>query len=474
MQKTYLTLDTKSAGSQATVQAKLGDTGRRLVISLTNGENPYEIPEDAYAVLMGSKPDGNVLYNAVAIQNQKLIYTFTEQTATAVGITECEVRLYRPNEAVLTTARFDLAVDGTVYSDTKVESTSEYTALKGLIAQVLEILQNRETAITELNGKLPDEVGHLILTSDSIDMDDGDGGWAGLNVTEAVDQVQSQIDDLARDVVRKVNGLIPEKTGNVLIGAEDISTQQEEWQFQGTVTAALDELCAMLKGKVSEETVKSLVADALANYATTGDVNAAIVNALTNYVTAQGLADTLAEALADYATADQVAKLPKKVNSIGPDAEGNVEITSDNIYMDDGEGGWGGFVLTDVIDELNQGIAAVPTESKINQLINAKLAELPAGGETDVQINGTSIVQGGVANIPLSGSLEYADGYLRVRQTAVENITQRVATRALTLDKLDVAVKAALCDEAGAAWTAEEQAAARARLGILTTEGVTF
>ena len=294
------------------------------------------------------------------------------------------------------------------------------------------------------------------------------------SMSTELNSIGQNVDTLSRDMVRKVNNVIPGSDGNVTVSAEHIDTQQDEWAFQGTVDAALDELCAMLKGKVSEESVKSLVAESMSNYATASDVNAAIVNALTNYVTAQVLTDTLTEALADYATADQLAELPKKVNSIGPDAEGNVEITSDSIPMGDGEGGWGGFVLTDVIDELNQGIAAAPTESKINQLIDAKLAELPAGGETDVQINGTSIVQGGVANIPLSGSLEYADGYLRVRQTTVENITQRVATRALTLDKLDAAVKAVLCDGAGAAWTAEEQAAARARLGILTTEGVTF
>lgn len=100
----------------------------------------------------------------------------------------------------------------------------------------------------------------------------------------------------------------------------------------------------------------------------------------------------------------------------------------------------------------------------------------------DVKINGESIVQDGVANIPLAtnssyGVVKYNPGYgLRVYGSTVKDlginpilnmdIDNRQNYRSITGAQLDYAVKAAMCDGKGAAWTAEEQAAARERMGV--------
>ena len=99
----------------------------------------------------------------------------------------------------------------------------------------------------------------------------------------------------------------------------------------------------------------------------------------------------------------------------------------------------------------------------------------------DVQINGESIVQDGVAEIPMmdnekSGLIQFRRGYglqlignylLVVGATETE-ITNRAGARSpiLANSALDYAVKAAMCDGKGVAWTADEQAAARERMGI--------
>ena len=103
------------------------------------------------------------------------------------------------------------------------------------------------------------------------------------------------------------------------------------------------------------------------------------------------------------------------------------------------------------------------------------------GSNLDVRINGESIVQDGVAEIPLctaskapglisidlysnSGGLYRANA----KNTAIDERTNSYCPIVPT--NLDYAVKAAMCDGKGAAWTADEQAAARERMGALDTQ----
>lgn len=100
---------------------------------------------------------------------------------------------------------------------------------------------------------------------------------------------------------------------------------------------------------------------------------------------------------------------------------------------------------------------------------------------TDVQINGTSITKDGVADIPiadngrlgvvsLNGTYGIAMGTTKnayINGAATSEISARTTPyKPLMPNTLDYAVKAAMCDGKGAAWTAAEQTAARKRMGI--------
>ena len=101
----------------------------------------------------------------------------------------------------------------------------------------------------------------------------------------------------------------------------------------------------------------------------------------------------------------------------------------------------------------------------------------------DVQVNGTSILTSGIANIPKaeleklglvacgqpwSGGLYInPDGIMRIVQAPPTDIDAREnATRPITGNNLDYAVKAAMCDGKGTALTSAEQKAARERIGV--------
>lgn len=113
--------------------------------------------------------------------------------------------------------------------------------------------------------------------------------------------------------------------------------------------------------------------------------------------------------------------------------------------------------------------------------------DMPKCDVTDVQINGQSIVNEGVAEIPTikrgKFGLPFIDakesdreingidvddrfGNIKVIPAKLFRIDGRSTNTVITPNNFDYAVKCAMCDGKGAAWTEEEQAAARARMGI--------
>ena len=154
--------------------------------------------------------------------------------------------------------------------------------------------------------------------------------------------------------------------------------------------------------------------------------------------------------------------------------------------------------------------AEVPTIGKILRVKSVNedgtfVCEWADGGSNlDVRINGESIVQDGVAEIPIAVgnalsniataglaqikphgmggiSVSTTDKTLITAKALNEHIDSRTASdyldggtsgnnhsRPIVPANLDYAVKAAMCDGKGAAWTVDEQAAARERIGSWT------
>lgn len=105
----------------------------------------------------------------------------------------------------------------------------------------------------------------------------------------------------------------------------------------------------------------------------------------------------------------------------------------------------------------------------------------------NVQMNGESLVQDSVATIPLAGynrlgavqldpagfAAASVDGMLSlVPPTDAQISTHAHTQRPITPSCMDYAVKSAMCDGKGAAWTAAEQKAARERMGVDVVEAM--
>lgn len=101
---------------------------------------------------------------------------------------------------------------------------------------------------------------------------------------------------------------------------------------------------------------------------------------------------------------------------------------------------------------------------------------------SDVQVDGSSVLVDGVANVPIAqenapgvvsvlaptnSGIWNNNGSLMISYATDAEISRRVGNRkTIVCANMDYAVKTAMCDGKGAAWTAAEQKAARERMGV--------
>lgn len=140
------TLDMQNDQSQVSLPVRLGDTNRRLCISLTDGGRPFVIEDGFLALFVGRKADGKELNNYCPIENNSVIlYDFTEQTANVTGIVECEIRVFNTEGEPITSPRFVMIVDSRVSSETVAISEDE----RNIIDQIAQNEVAREQAETD-------------------------------------------------------------------------------------------------------------------------------------------------------------------------------------------------------------------------------------------------------------------------------------------------------------------------------------
>ena len=156
-------------------------------------------------------------------------------------------------------------------------------------------------------------------------------------------------------------------------------------------------------------------------------------------------------------------------------------------------------------DEMDRQKLTRPESAKVGQIFKVQAVnedgtlvleavDMPSCDVKDVQIDGKSIVSEGVAEIPIAKNATYNNGWnncygvvgirgagsgsgaiqmgtdncLELLASSNDHISKRynLVSGAISSRNLDYAVKCAMCDGKGAAWTEEEQDAARMRMGI--------
>jgi hypothetical protein len=162
--KYRVSLDMFDTLSQTTIKAKKGDSACQIHITLTEHGKVFHIGEGCYATFNAKKSDGNFIEDNCTIDGDTIVYNFatsiedgTCQVSACEGNVECEVTLYKANGEQLTSPRFILYIDGTVYNGEKITSTTEENVLKDLINETLNTIDMVETKLE--NGEFKGDKG---------------------------------------------------------------------------------------------------------------------------------------------------------------------------------------------------------------------------------------------------------------------------------------------------------------------------
>lgn len=246
---TRISLDVHDAGSSVSIHAKRGDTGRVIIVSLVDGGVPYVITKDCTAVFTGKKPDGNVLYNDCTISQNTIIYAFTDNTVAAAGRINCEIKLYGSDGKLITSPKFTINVQDTVYNEgDEIESTDEFNALTVLVTEATEAIQNANQVAEELEeardkGEFNGPPGEQGPKGDK--GDPGDKGDKGDPGSALIDDGAVR-GDAAWSSLNTIDKLCPsfEKTGT-LVQCEPV----EGYPIEVTSKGAVDSLSVSVCGK---------------------------------------------------------------------------------------------------------------------------------------------------------------------------------------------------------------------------------
>ena len=151
-----LTLNVHSMTSQVSLSAKRGSTLRGLVVTLVDNGKIYEIPDKCYAIFSAQKSDGTFVSDPCVIQDNRIIYDYSEHLVEVVGKVECDITLYGSGSERLTSPRFYMFVYETVQGGytSDVVSSDSFTVLNDLIENAKEAIENVNGAAENINAAI--------------------------------------------------------------------------------------------------------------------------------------------------------------------------------------------------------------------------------------------------------------------------------------------------------------------------------
>lgn len=241
------TLDMYDVASQVQITAKKNDSARKIYVTLTENGKPYTIENGCRAVFMMKKPDATTLYNdCYIIDSGKIIaYDFTTQTTSVVGLCECEIRLYGNDDTIITSPRFTILVNETVYADGQVTSDSEFSALTSALTSVvnLDIDAEKEDHTSTVTVTKQDGTEKTVLIND---------GSPGAIISETEPTGANRLPIW----IKPGGNFVPISVGGGTSVIDDTETSNNKTWSSGKIYNELN-------AKVTSDEVESMISDAI-------------------------------------------------------------------------------------------------------------------------------------------------------------------------------------------------------------------
>lgn len=109
-----ISLDIHDISAPIALTLKSEDTCRRIVATLSEKGQPYEISDDCFAQFVAQLPNGSIVVDDCSVSENTIIYDMTESVSALAGTVKCEFMLEDSAGRKLTTPRFMLVVDKSI------------------------------------------------------------------------------------------------------------------------------------------------------------------------------------------------------------------------------------------------------------------------------------------------------------------------------------------------------------------------
>lgn len=145
---TDITLDVSGGERLFLVSAKQGDKKTRYIrITLTNGGNKIEIPEDYLAIANIKKPDQHYCWNHCEIEDGKAVVELTSQALAVPGTGHCDLEIRNTeNTVVLSSQAFELEIEASMRNESAIESSNEFSEFEKRVNEVNAVSNEIEKA----------------------------------------------------------------------------------------------------------------------------------------------------------------------------------------------------------------------------------------------------------------------------------------------------------------------------------------
>ncbi len=234
-----ISLDIHEPHSGVSLDAKRGDTNRKIYITLTDGGFPYHISEECYAVFTAKKPDGNNVSNPCTIEGNTIIYKLTPQTVAAVGFLDCEVSLYGADDSLITSPCFSLVVNEKVHKEGElVESASEVEALTHLISgATTAIHESKETTeegkaliedLEESREELDQKVAVAKASADAAKMFENGAYSAAGHASQAASNAAASAESAEQAKLQAEHSSTSARTSAAMAGQSEVAAKAAE------------------------------------------------------------------------------------------------------------------------------------------------------------------------------------------------------------------------------------------------------
>ena len=139
-------LDLNKSKIKTSISVCKGDTiSRTICITLLNSGIVYDIPDDAIATLLATKPDGRKVYNDCVIQENEICYTIKNQLIAIAGDVECQIKITAKDGTVIYSPVFAIRVYEKTFDENILESTNDYSALQTYCIRAENAAKNLES-----------------------------------------------------------------------------------------------------------------------------------------------------------------------------------------------------------------------------------------------------------------------------------------------------------------------------------------